>query len=75
MKERDGLCIKMFFDITYIDANGTIGHTPDYMMVFKKTDPSKESRDFKEGMGIISMERMNPGVKVMSINLVSEKYE
>ena len=64
----------IIYDVTYLDANGRMGHSPDYLLGFKTTDPSGASMDVKEAMGKMSVESKNPGFKVISIKVVREGY-
>lgn len=65
---------KIVYDVEYIDSYGRRGHVPDYFLGFKTSDPSGDRMAEKLLMGRMSIESKNPGVKVLSIKVVSEGY-
>lgn len=62
------------YDVEYIDSYGRYGHSPDYFLGFRTSDPSGDSMSAKLMMGRMSIVSKNPGFKVLSIKVVSEGY-
>ena len=65
---------KIVYDVEYIDHCGRRGHVPDYFLGFKTSDPSGDRMVEKLLMGRMSIESKCPGIKILSIKVVSEGY-